>query len=420
MCVGMVWLSKVRNWLPILSILALGVSCGQDSQKNLNRSARALRSCADEQILTPSQQMAIRQQINADEKTRQLEEIFEQKVRSGLNGNVLVAQKGLVLYKHCFGFGHFERNQRDSLVEDSKFQLASLSKTFTAIGTLKLIEAGKLSFEDTIQKFYPDFPYHGITIRNLLTHRSGLPNYQYAFDDSMKVNFYKKDKPYPTNAVIMNWFATVQPTPRAYNIPGRTFSYSNTNYMVLASIIEKATSQSYEAFIHKNIFEPLGMHHTFVATTKNDSINYHRTAGYQWNRRIPKDYYDDVVGDKGIYSTTGDLFRWYRALNGDCLLKKKNLAEAFIPRSFEKKGTKNYGYGFRMMLNDENQPEYIYHSGWWKGYNTMFWFSPKDEYVIIILGNRYNKIVYRVKELIDVLHGSPADQTSTEDSEAEL
>lgn len=407
------------SWFSILALSAIGISCGQD-QKSLNQSASALRTCADEQVLTSAQQATIRQQISADEKTQQIDDIFRQKVRGGLNGNVLVAQKGMILYKKSFGLGHFERNQRDTLVEDSKFQLASLSKTFTAVGTLKLIEAGKLSFEDSIQKFYPDFPYHRISIRQLLSHRSGLPNYQYAFDDSMKVNFYKREKPYPSNATIMHWFATVKPTPHAYNIPGRGFSYSNTNYMVLASIIEKITGLSYEAFVKKTIFEPLGMRQTFVATTKNDSINHHRTAGYQWNRRIPKDYYDDVVGDKGIYSTTGDLFRWYRALNGDCLLPKKMMAEAFLPRSFERKGAKNYGYGFRMMLNETNQPEYIYHSGWWKGYNTMFWFSPKDEYVIIILGNRYNTTVYQVKELISVLHGGLNTKLSETDSEVDI
>lgn len=413
----MVRVHKIWSWFSILIIVAVGSSCGQNSE---TKQAQSLRNCAEEQVLTSKQQTQIQQQINADEKSRKIEDIFRQKVRSGLNGNVLVAQKGLILYKKSFGLGHFERNQRDTLVEDSKFQLASLSKTFTAVGTLKLIEAGKLKFEDTIQKFYPDFPYRGITVRELLSHRSGLPNYQYAFDDSMKVNFYKKEKPYPTNATIMHWFATVKPTPHAYNIPGRGFSYSNTNYMVLASIIEKVTGQSYEAFIHKNIFEPLGMHNTFVATTKNDSINHHRTAGYQWNRRIPKDYYDDVVGDKGIYSTTSDLFRWYRALNGDCLLQKKSLAEAFVPRSFERKGAKNYGYGFRMMLNDLNEPEYIYHSGWWKGYNSMFWFSPKDEYVIIILSNRYNTTVYQVKELIEVLHGGSNNKMPAGDSEVEI
>jgi len=403
----------------VLTMLVFGGSCGQNQPQS--RNTAALRTCASEQVLTDSEEQAIRQQINAEDKTRQIDEIFRQKVRAGFNGNVLVAQKGVVLYQRCFGLEHLERNQRDSLVPESKFQLASLSKTFTAVATLKLIETGRLSLDDSIQQFYPQFPYHGITIRELLSHRSGLPNYAYAFDDSMKVNFYKREKPYPTNAVIMHWFATVKPTPKKYNIPGRGFSYSNTNYMVLASIIEQITKQPYETFVRKTIFEPLGMHHTFVATTKNDSINLHRTAGYQWNRRLPKDYYDDVVGDKGVYSTTGDLFRWYRALNGDCLLQRKTLAEAFLPRSFERKGAKNYGYGFRMMLDQKtNTPEFIYHSGWWKGYNTMFWFSPKDEYVIIVLGNRYNKNVYRVQELVDVLHGGAKAGTAPGDDDVEI
>ncbi len=388
----------------LVCLVWVSFSCGQSPQQKLKRSASELHSCAEEQKLSAGELSRIRQEINADGKTRQIETIIEQKFRAGFNGNVLIAQKGIVLYKKCNGFGHFEKGARDTLIEESKFQLASLSKTFTAVGVLKLVEAGKLHLEDTIQKFYPEFPYNGISIRDMLCHRSGLPNYAYAFDDSMKVNFYKREKPYPNNQTIMHWFATVKPTPKRYNIPGRTFSYSNTNYMVLASIIEKVTGQSFEAFIRKNIFQPIGMHNTFVATTKNDSINLYRTAGYQWNRRIPKDYYDDVVGDKGVYSTIDDLFKWYRALNGDCLLKRRTLAEAFLPRSFERKGLKNYGYGFRMMLDSANQPEFIYHTGWWKGYNTMFWFSPKDEYVIIMLGNRYNTSVYRVKELVDVLH----------------
>ena len=408
------------KWITGLVLLMLVGACKSDTQRQLTKSANALRSCADEQKLSPAEQQRIRQQIGADTKTDKIADIIRQKVREGFNGNVLIAPKGLVLYKNCFGLGHFERGQRDTLVEDSKFQLASLSKTFTAVGTLKLIELGKLSLDDSIQKFYPDFPYHGISVRELLSHRSGLPNYAYAFDDSMKVNFYKREKPYPSNATIMHWFATVKPTPQRYNIPGRGFSYSNTNYMVLASIIEKVTKQSFESYINKTIFEPLGMHDTFVATTRNEAFNKHKTAGYQWNRRIPKDYYDDVVGDKGVYSTIGDLFRWYRALNGNCILQKKTLAEAFIPRSFEKKSTKNYGYGFRMMLDSNNQPEYIYHSGWWKGYNTMFWFSPKDEYVIIMLGNKYNKTVYRVKELIEVLHGGAPDAKSDQDAEVEI
>ncbi len=405
---------------PLLLLLALGISCGQSTQYKSNQSAAELRNCAEEQVLSPVEEVNLRSAIGADEKTRQIEAIIQQKVRGGLNGNVLVAQKGIVLYKHCFGLAHFEKDTRDSLVEQSKFQLASLSKTFTAIAVLKLQESGKLAFTDSIQRFFPDFPYHDITIRDLLSHRSGLPNYVYSFDDSMKVNYYRKDPKLPTNADVMHWFATVKPTPKKYNVPGRGFSYNNTNYMVLAAIVEKVAKQPFDEYLRRTIFLPLGMHDTYVATTKNDSINLFRTAGYQMHRRIPKDYFDNVVGDKGVYSTIGDLFRWYRALNGDCLLSRKSLAEAFVPRSFERKGARNYGYGFRMQLDAMNQPEFIYHTGWWKGYNTMFWFSPKDEYVIIILGNRLNSTVYRVQELIDILHGSPKQGVDTTDGEVEI
>ena len=411
-----------RRWAVIAIVVCSTVaslSCGQSTQRT-NRSVAELRNCADDQILSPTEEQTIRKAIGAEEKTQQIEAIIQQKVRGGLNGNVLVAQKGIILYKHCFGLAHFEKNDRDTLIEQSKFQLASLSKTFTAVAVLKLQEAHKLAFTDSIQQFFPDFPYHNITIRDLLSHRSGLPNYVYSFDDSMKVNYYRKDPHIPTNADIMHWFATVSPTPKKYNVPGRGFAYNNTNYMVLAAIVEKVTKQPFDEYLRRTIFLPLGMHDTYVATTKNDSINQYRTAGYQMNRRIPKDYFDGVVGDKGVYSTIGDLFRWYRALNGDCLLSRKTLAEAFIPRSFERKGARNYGYGFRMQLDALNQPEFIYHTGWWKGYNTMFWFSPKDEYVIIILGNRLNSTVYRVQELIDVLHGSKKAGAPEVDGEVEM
>jgi CubicO group peptidase (beta-lactamase class C family) len=411
--------SFLRSWW-WAGWLLVCVSCGQSPQQQLLKAAGQLADCANEEVLTETDQLRVRADIDADTKIRQIDAIFQQKVREGLNGNVLIAQKGVILYKRCFGMAHFEKSSRDSLCEDSKFQLASLSKTFTAVATLKLIETGKLSLDDSIQRFFPDFPYHGISIRNLLSHRSGLPNYAYMFDDSMKHNFYNAQKPYPTNAVIMHWMATKRPRPKPYNQPGRSFSYSNTNYMVLASIIERASGQPFETFVRRNILEPIGMRQTYIATTRNDSINRLRTAGYQWNRRIPKDYFDDVVGDKGVYSTTGDLFRWYRALNGECLLKSQTLAEAFLPRSFERKGARNYGYGFRMQLDASNQPTYIYHTGWWKGYNTMFWFSPKDEYVIIILGNRYNRTVYGIGPLLDVLHGSPNTGRTPADETGEV
>lgn len=311
---------------------------------------------------------------------------------------MLVAQKGVVIYEKSFGFASFGGKTKDSLKSDSKFQLASMSKTFTAVAVLKLIEGGKLKLDDSVQKFIPDFPYHGIDIKMLLSHRSGLPYYAYAFDDSVR-----RVKTPPDNNQILKWFAQSRPKP--YNVPGRSFAYNNSNYMVLASIVERVTGMPFDQYLKMAIFDPLGMKNTFLFTTKNDSINVNRTFGYEGRRKVSVDYYDSVIGDKGIYSTVEDLFRWYKGLNSDCLISKKTIKEAWEPRSFERKGIKNYGYGFRMILRDvdSKHPKYVYHNGWWKGYSTLFWFNPKEDYVVIILGNRKNGTVYRVKSILQVM-----------------
>ncbi|MNS41307.1 Penicillin-binding protein 4* [compost metagenome] len=252
--------------------------------------------------------------------------------------------------------------------------------------------------DDSVQKFIPDFPYHGIDIKMLLSHRSGLPYYAYAFDDSVR-----RVKTPPDNNQILKWFAQSRPKP--YNVPGRSFAYNNSNYMVLASIVERVTGMPFDQYLKMAIFDPLGMKNTFLFTTKNDSINVNRTFGYEGRRKVSVDYYDSVIGDKGIYSTVEDLFRWYKGLNSDCLISKKTIKEAWEPRSFERKGIKNYGYGFRMILRDvdSKHPKYVYHNGWWKGYSTLFWFNPKEDYVVIILGNRKNGTVYRVKSILQVM-----------------
>ncbi len=359
--------------------------------------------------LTAEEEAKIRKQIDADHKISQIEEIFRKKRLAGFNGNVLIAQKGVVLYEKSFGYAHLRK--KDSLQAGHTFQLASLSKPLTAIAVLKLYEANKISLEDTIQRFFPDFPYHNITIQELLCHRSGLPNYLYAFMDSVR-----RGQKYPTNATIMQWFATVKPTPPRYNSPNRAFSYSNTNYMVLASIVEKVTGASFEHYLRRHILDPLKMNHTFLITNKADSTLASRTVGHQYGGMVPKDYYDDVVGDKGVYSTTEDLLKFYRGLSANCLLSEKTMKEAFAPRSFERRGFKNYGYGFRIHLDEQENPKYIYHGGWWKGYNTMMWMNPQDDFVIIILGNSYNRSVYQVKELLDILHG----EVQSDDVEKDL
>lgn len=381
----------------VLFTLSGITACSQKKAKV--KSVEDTRSCLDKLSPKPEDVEGIKKAIHADQKAWQMDTIFEKKVRKeGFNGNVLVAQKGVIIYKKSFGLASFGGKNKDSLKLDSKFQLASMSKTFTAVAVLKLVEGGKLKLDDSVQKFIPDFPYHGIDIKMLLSHRSGLPYYAYAFDDSVR-----KVRTPPDNNQILKWFAQSRPKP--YNVPGRSFAYNNSNYMVLASIVERVTGMPFDQYLKMAIFDPLGMKNTYLSTTKNDSININRTYGYEGRRKISVDYYDSVIGDKGIYSTIDDLFRWYKGLNSDCLLAKKTIKEAWEPRSFERKGLKNYGYGFRMILKDEDskRAKYVYHNGWWKGYSTLFWFNPKEDYVVIILGNRKNGTVYRVKSILQVM-----------------
>ncbi len=347
-------------------------------------------------VALKKEEARIRKEINADKKAVLIEQVIQQKLAEGFNGNVLIAQKGVIIYQNSFGFAN------DSIKNNlqSKFQLASLSKTFTAIAVMKLAEQGKIGLDYTVKDYYPNFPYDGITIRSLLCHRSGLPFYQYTFDKMVR-----ETKIYPTNQQIMEWFATVQPTPKMFNQPDHYFGYNNTNFAILAALVEKVTAKDFEKYMRENIFGPAGMKDSYIVTTKNDSININRTVGYQFGRKLPKDYYDDISGDKGVYSTLSDLLKWHTALKNNTIISKESFHEMIMPRSFEFPGLRNYGYGFRLWVNTKQQTDYVYHTGWWKGYNTIMFFDPREDFVIILLSNKYTRTVYNIKQIIEIMHG---------------
>lgn len=296
------------------------------------------------------------------------------------NGNILIAQKGQVLYKKSLGFAVKASGER--LTSESSFQLASTSKPFTAAAILILYERELLDIDDLVTKYYPNFPYKKVTIRHLLCHRSGLPDYL-NYGGLIK-------KAYISNQDVMDMFEKNRP--KALSTPNTVFKYNNSNYAVLAALVEKISGETFAEFCDKNIFQPLDMKNTWVwhptqAKRKNQTYGYNSS----WTLRKP-DKFDGVAGDKGIYSTAEDLLKWDQSWYNHTLLKPSTIAKAYEGQSKNSSG-KDYGLGWRMQ-DLSGDRKIIYHNGWWHDYNIVFKRFIDDSLTVIILSNKYNQSVY--------------------------
>jgi CubicO group peptidase (beta-lactamase class C family) len=328
--------------------------------------------------------------------------------RKGFNGTVLVTKYDQVVYKGAFGYADFYR--KDTLNTETAFQLASVSKQFTAMAIMMLQEKGKLDYDDSVQQYIPDFPYNGITIRALLTHRSGLPSYTY-FSDHLW-----PDRKVPiTNDDVLNMMAEHQPP--VYHKPNRRFNYSNTGYFILASIVEKASGMPFDAYLRKYIFKPLQMNHTFtydeelLARSENVATGHTRNRQKRW-----PDYQDTVLGDKGMYSTVEDLFKWDQALYTQQLVKKATLKEAFTGSDQQKNAKEDYGFGWRIGYV-ESGDTVVYHGGLWHGYATYLLRNPKDHSALIVLSNVPNGSLAYLKEIKHVLYPPKPIKTGKDDKD---
>lgn len=301
---------------------------------------------------------------------------------NNFNGGIVVAKNGTIVFEQYQGYSN--PATRDSIDAETPLQIASTSKTFTGIGVLRLIQQGKLNLNDSLQKFFPGFPYPGITVKMLLNHRSGLPEYLYYFE---KNNWDRKI--YATNNDVLNTLMTWQP-PKAAN-PDRRFDYCNTNFVLLALIIEKLSGLTYPQFMKQNFFDPLQMNHTFVFTPLDTAT---AVQSYDWRGGLwQMDFSDGPYGDKNIYSTPRDLLKWDQALYTGHIVDQKLLDSAFTPYSHERKTQHNYGLGWRLLLF-ENGKKVPYHNGRWHGFNSAFSRLTDEKVTIIMLTNKYNRGVY--------------------------
>jgi len=308
----------------------------------------------------------------------------------GFNGNVLVAKSGKVLYQRSFGYSNFDT--KAPLDENSLFELASVSKQFTAVGILLLKDEGRLSLSDTLRKFFPELPYSHVTIRHLLTHTSGLPDYMGAMIrkwDHKKIAF---------NTDVIQFLATER-IPADFR-PGEKCVYSNTGYQMLASIIEKVSGEPYEVYMMEHVFKPAGLQRTRIYNTRRSGEtipNYAYGYTYVDSLRpgvLPDSvkaldfvfYLDGIVGDGTVNSTTGDLLLWDRALKEHKLLNAATQKQMFTPQHLFDSTIKNY-YGYGEFLGTNEIGPYITHSGGWPGYHTVLTRYTNQDLTLIVLSN---------------------------------
>ena len=372
-------------FITLLTVL-IGASCSSTEKKR----AKAERKQHEKDSL-----MLVYDAAEADPRL----DAFMQRLhsRSGFNGNVLIAKKGKILYQNTFGWANYLL--KDSLKITSQFELASVSKPFTATGILKLWEAGKIRLDQTVDEFFPDFPYPGVTIKLLLTHRSGVMNYLYFTD---KTEIWPDKRKGMTNMDVMKLLATYKPD--KYANPDVRFFYNNTNYMILAAIIEKVTGQDFAVYMQDQVFAPAGMKNTAVySTAVYEKIPATAAIGHDkvWRRSVVQNFQDGPVGDKGIYSTVQDLFLFDRALREGRLLKQETLDSAYAGYSSPKRELFNYGYGWRTF--DSGHHKVVYHTGWWHGFRNLYVRDLTEDITIVLLSNLANGSLLHLDELYKIL-----------------
>jgi CubicO group peptidase (beta-lactamase class C family) len=345
-------------------------------------------------------------QIEASPKTNIVDSFFTMIHKAnGFNGAVLVTEKGKMVYNKSFGFNDFA--SKGPLSEYSIFQLASVSKQFTAVSIMILQERGVLKYSDPVSKFFPGFPYPEITVDLLLSHRSGLPNYVYFCEEY----YSEKDKQLSNRKLVD---LLIQHKPQLYFPPDKKFNYCNTNYCILAAIVEQVSQTSFADFVQTEIFDVLGMKNSYIGHDFSGAHKSMTVTGYDEKDKPPvEDYMDGLLGDKSIYSCTHDLNIWDKALYTEKLVKQSTLNAAMKPANDDMIGGRNYCYGWRIKSLPDGTPVY-YHGGWWKGFNTFFMRNPKDNSSIIILSNRVNGSFNNIISFIPVFY----NQKPTRESQA--
>jgi len=379
-------------YIKLLFIFLLYLSCKGNDKNNSEPLLSSLKMTPSDSIFPKLAESYI------NSKKNKIEYFFNKNWPSKNNNiSFLVAKDGQIIYENYSGFGDVRK--KTPITSETPIHIASVSKVLTATVILKLINAGKIELDQKATSILKGFPYPEVTIKNLLSHRSGMRNYAYFTDDRKIWDNHK----IMSNQDILNVMIN-----KKIGLESKTntrFQYCNTNYAMLALIIEKVAGKSYPEAMKSMIFEPLGMKHTFVFDYKKDKnviTPSYRLGGMQ----IAFDFLDAIYGDKNIFSTPQDLLLFDMAINSKYFLTRELRSQIYQGYSNEHKGQKNYGLGIRMIKFETGQ-NFYFHNGWWHGNMSSYVTLKKENVTIIALTNKSMKSVYNIRKLAPLFGDYP-------------
>ncbi|WP_413998782.1 serine hydrolase domain-containing protein [Flavobacterium sp. W1B] len=380
---------KKANILQILVLTLVLTSCAQEKKKVELSDDKLPKSTLP--IMKPlANELPKLKPEYINSKKRSIESFYNKTwPNNSLNGSILVAKNGQIIYEKYEGYANFRTKKL--ITATTPLHLASVSKVITASAILKLINAKRIDLDQKVNTILKEFPYPDVTIKMLLNHRSGMRNYAYFAD---KKEIWDRHN-ILTNQDILTLMAT-----KDIGLESKTdtrFNYCNTNYAMLALIIEKVTKLSYKKAMEEMIFKPLGMKDSFVFDYEKDKDSI--VPSYKGNKvEIGKDFLDAIYGDKNIYSTPRDLLKFDEARNAPDFLNPKLLEQVYTGYSNEHKGIKNYGLGIR-MINWETGQNFYFHNGWWHGNTSSYITLRKENVTIIALSNKFTTKTYQIRKL---------------------
>lgn len=391
--------------LPLLFIGLLSGSCNQN-----NEIAQVIRKRSDlikekeaaKPIITKNPYQVSFNSVTPKYKleTREIVENFynDRINRGNFWGQFLVAKNGQIIFEDYKGYANYQNKEQITLT--TPMHVASVGKVYTGVTVLRLIQQKKIFLDQMVHTILPEFPYENISVRMLLNHRTGLPYYGH---------FTAQKGVWDTRKTITN--KDVLRLLKTKNIrldfkPDTRFKYCNTNYVVLALIVEKVTQKPFQDAMKELVLEPLKMYNTFVLDNLDNKENVTQSY-YANNSRMRWDYMDGTYGDKNIYTTARDLLKLDMALYSNNFLSEALKNEMFRGYSYERPGQNNYGLGIRMIEPKDEGDLFTFHNGWWRGNRTSYVTLRKDTITIICFNNHNSQLAYKTKELAPKLGNYP-------------